>query len=111
MDCTPYTKIVIARGYAPHGEEEGIDYVPDHTCSIVLWMGAFVPGQVGAHVSAEQALTNYRNAFVRLKGEWFLPILERLANGETISIDEILRYGESATGQTPKVTFGPVGEK
>jgi hypothetical protein len=59
---------------------------------VTVWRGARGgPGCSGATVSPAEVLQRYRRYFVMSGAEWFVPLVQRLANGEEVPIDEIKR--------------------
>ncbi|MFN0080606.1 MAG: hypothetical protein ACKVY0_29410 [Prosthecobacter sp.] len=83
---------IIARGLVAgtKNEKSGIDYVPGVTLPVTFWDYAFAgPNSDGGSVSAKEALTRYKGELQRLNAEWFMPFLERMSAGETVSLSEI----------------------
>lgn len=100
-------KIIIAR--LSGDQPQGIDYLPNEAeFPILLWEGDYGPERKGGRVSANIILSHFHEKFVNLGGAWFFPLLERMAKGESISEDEIIAYGEKATGERPKIVFEPM---
>lgn len=100
-------KIIIARSSG--NQPRGIDYLPNETeYPILLWEGDYGPERRGGRVSANSVLSRYHEQFVSLGGSWFLPLIERMANGESIPADEIITFGEKVTGKRPQIVFEPM---
>ena len=87
----------IGIGPASHS---GVDYLPDHPPAglICFWAGHANDADGGGYDFKTALEPGFRNDFVRLHADWFLPLLERLARGESVDIAEMNRACQAATG-------------
>jgi len=83
---------IIAQGVfgADAVDKTGIDYTPQAELSIGIWKYARSgPDFEGAGYSPAEILQFRRGKLRKLNAEWFVPFLERMAQGEEVSIEEI----------------------
>jgi hypothetical protein len=73
----------------------GVDYVPNWNGKgphITIWRGSRGGrGCVGATVSPGEALERYKKYFSLADCEWFLEFVKKLADGEQIDTEQIVR--------------------
>ena len=96
-------KLVLARGKSPRCPElpAGIDFALDKPQKpICFWQGSSLRDRAGAYISATSGLTPSSKHWLESMGAaWFIPILQRLANGESVTVDEIQAQSLIATGK------------
>lgn len=98
-------RYVIGRGVSVYGAPErcGIDYVEGAQKPILVWdIAPEGPAGVGAQVSPSQALA-YKRDFARSNADWFWPLLERMAKGESVTLDQISAVHEELFGRPLQV--------
>ncbi|GEM_PF-2258124 len=81
----------------------GVSYCPyNPEAPIELWEGYFKESAGGNHSLKEALEPRRRFFFTNAKAEWFIPCIERMARGETISLEEIDAKHKELTGMSMK---------
>lgn len=80
----------------------GVGYDPfDSERPFILWEGV-AHGAVGGSFTAKQVLDDSFSDHRRASGtEWILPLLQRVAGGEQVSVEEILKAYRAHHGAEP----------
>ena len=98
--------VVLGEGYDPQvfGYPYGVDYSPDTPeTPIIFWEGSGHMASGGLFTAA-QALEAQWADHVRFAGvEWVVPLIERLARGELVALEEVLAAYKAVHGRLPKV--------
>ena len=88
-----HNRYIIAQGLIGNDsvDQTGLDYTArSKSPTIIRWMYArFGPDSDGSSAVPADALRRYRKDFTKLDAEWFMPFLERMAQGEEVPIEEI----------------------
>lgn len=81
----------------------GVEFLPDETeCPVSFWEGPRGPKGAGGRISIEAAIGGVGlRKLTEFGAAWFLPMLKRMAQGEKISVEEILISGRREMGVAP----------
>ena len=98
--------VVLGQGYDPKvfGYPYGVDYSPDTPDTpIVFWEGSGHMAS-GGSFRADQALEGQWADHLRFAGVlWFVPLIERLARGEAVALEEVRLAYRAEHGRDPNV--------
>src|SRR5262245_12047969 len=99
------TSYIIAR-CVNDGIEFGLDYVPDHGDTCICHYEVSDPRPHAIMTTPDDAL-RFAERFKRMGAGWFLPFLDRMAQGEPVAVGSIQAAYEQQFGHPmPTGTWG-----
>lgn len=83
----------------------GVEFLPDEAeYPVSFWEGPRGPKGAGGRISLKDAIEPMGvRKLTEFGAVWFLPVLQRLARGENVGVEEILSYGKEVTGHIPDI--------
>jgi len=86
----------------------GVDYVPQNTAApVLLWEGNAKVGSGGFVTAAQAAGPEWHEHLTHAGALWLLPLLERMAAGESVAEHEVLDAYRAAHGSAPQCAAMP----
>ena len=98
--------VVLGQGHNPEfpGFPYGVDYSPDTPDTpIVFWEGSGHMSSGGLFTAGQALEAQWVDHLRFARVEWFVPFIQRLANGEAVALEEVLVAYQAIHGHLPNV--------